>query len=173
MKRSELEYRLLYSVLVAGKSAGFAEAALGRLLGVGLAEPFGVVRQFIADGGLASALRTSRTGRYALLELCFCALVKVDPETVTVAELEQIPGIGPKTARFFILWTRPGERHAALDVHVLRWLRTLGHDAPKQTPQSARRYAELESLFLDEADRLGVTPRELDEAVWSAGARPA
>jgi thermostable 8-oxoguanine DNA glycosylase len=57
---------------------------------------------------------------------------------------------------------------AALDVHILRWLNSIGHNAPRQTPQG-KRYAELEAVFLAEADRRGVSPRVLDEAIWSAG----
>jgi thermostable 8-oxoguanine DNA glycosylase len=87
-----------------------------------------------------------------------------------ILEGRKIHGIGPKTSRFFILWTRPHERYAALDVHILRWLRGLGHNAPRSTP-NGRKYGELEKIFLSEADKRGLSPGELDAQVWEAGRR--
>jgi thermostable 8-oxoguanine DNA glycosylase len=97
-------------------------------------------------------------------------MVGINLQTCSPTELETIHGIGPKTARFFIIWTRPDARVAALDVHVLRWLKTLGYDAPSQTP-SGKRYVELEIAFLAEADRRRVTPHILDQQIWSTGSR--
>lgn len=169
----EIEARLLYSVIVAGKSAKFADRAMRQLLLNSNGEgPLTMVRRLVIAGELSGALRMARTGNYKRIEQCFKQIASsgIDPVTCTIGELENIHGIGSKTARFFILWTRPGARHAALDVHVLRWLRANGHDAPKTTPpKGSRKYAELERAFLSEADRRGVTPRELDAEIWDAG----
>jgi thermostable 8-oxoguanine DNA glycosylase len=94
-------------------------------------------------------------------------------QTCEPADLEKIHGIGPKTARFWILWTRPDARYAALDVHILRWMRERGHKAPKQTPSAPKTYARLEKAFLAEADKRGLTPRELDFKIWQASASAA
>ena len=170
MSTAELEYKLLYSMIVAGKTAAFADAATYRFCGNRRPgySPFDVVRCYLVDRTLDRCLRLARTGNYAKLKRGFAALVraKLDLATCTVADLERIHGIGPKTSRFFMLWTRSGARYAALDTHVLKWLRYLGHRAPYSTPQSSMRYAALESIFLAESDRRQLSPRQLDSKIW-------
>jgi len=173
MTDRELQLRLLYAVIVAGKSARFAERAMVRLFaGLGDGLPFGSVRTWIADGCLEAKLRDAGTGNYGKISKAFQEIVAADMDLRNChpKDLELIYGVGPKTARFFIIWTRPDAQVAALDVHVLRWLRSLGYDAPHQTP-SRRKYAELEAVFLMEADKRGLTPHQLDAAIWSAGSK--
>jgi thermostable 8-oxoguanine DNA glycosylase len=114
----------------------------------------------------------AKVGNYGKVFKAFheVAFANLDLRTCSPAELEAIHGIGPKTARFFIIWTRQDARVAALDVHILRWMRNLGYDAPRQTP-SGKRYAVLEAAFLAEADRRGLSPQALDAQIWSAGSR--
>lgn len=169
----ELEWKLIYSVIVAGKSAVFTKGAMKRLLPSdnGFAEmrsPFRQVRNWIKRGVLAERLREARTGNYTKLQKCLEAICHcaVDLRTCRPQELEQYHGIGPKTSRFFILWTRKNARYAALDVHILRWMAGLGIDVPKQTPQSSSKYLYLEQLFIAEADKRKVLPGELDHAIW-------
>lgn len=163
----ELEWRLIYAVVVAGKSARFANAAVFRLRG--LVPPTARPIPYLARR--PHKLAAAATGRYRAIEAALLDLADLDPDlrTVVPEELERVRGIGPKTARFFVVWTRSAERYAVLDVHVLRWLRGLGYDAPRATPPSAR-YAELEAAFLREADRRGLTPRELDRRIWGDAA---
>lgn len=166
MTPQEMEYRLLYSMVVAGKSATFAENALKRFLG-GDPEPFAFIRELEEAGELRNRLIFSRTGNYQKLTKGFTLLAnaELDLATCTTEQLESIHGIGPKTSRFFILWTRPDAKHAALDTHVLKWLRFIGHAAPPATP-SGEKYTKLEKIILAEADARGVTARELDAAIW-------
>lgn len=172
---AELQRRLLMAIIVAGKNADFAFRATRALLSDCPANvlPFVHLRHLYAKGGMVGLRRLcerARTGNYskittAITQLC---AVAIDLRTCTPADLEQIHGIGPKTSRFFILWTRPQYRCAALDVHVLRWLRVQGHDAPESTPQSGKIYARLEKVFLSEADKRGLGPRELDHQIWAS-----
>jgi DNA uptake protein ComE-like DNA-binding protein len=174
LSQYELEARLIYAVLVAGKTYKFATDKFDGLRaywdltivasGRQVSTPFQGLRYY----NFAEILRSVRTGRYATLEKTFTELTTRDINLRTCApeELEEIPGIGPKTARFFIMWTRPGARYAALDTHVLRWLRGKGIDAPRTTP-SGRKYRELENIFLWYADSMGLSPRELDAQIWS------
>ncbi|MCP4569021.1 MAG: hypothetical protein GY841_15715 [FCB group bacterium] len=165
----ELQLRIIYSIIVAGKSASFAKKAIHRLFPVETGEtPFEVIRSFVRSGHLRSHLESSRTGNYTKIERALEELStsEIDLATCTVDELEAVHGIGPKTARFFILWTRPDSRYAALDVHILRWLRKQGYDVPKSTP-SGKKYAEIEKLFLSLADRIGMKPSELDAKIWA------
>jgi thermostable 8-oxoguanine DNA glycosylase len=93
---------------------------------------------------------------------------KINPRTCTVEDLEAIKGIGSKTARYFLLHSRPGLRLAVLDTHILKWLRDQGVNTPKSTPpKGSARYKELELTFLALADKLGKSPAELDLAIWN------
>ena len=93
---------------------------------------------------------------------------QLDLRTVTVPELESIKGIGPKTARFFVMSSREGVQHATLDIHILRWLAEQGVECvPGQTP-TGKTYARLEQEFLDRVPT-GLTPAEFDLAIWKRG----
>lgn len=167
MTTGELEYRLLYSMLVAGKSATFAAAAMKRFLQADKS-PFALVRELEEMGHLKIELQKARTGNYEKLTKGFAEVAHAELKlrTVTAEQLEAFHGIGPKTSRFFLLWTRPDAKHAALDTHVLKWLRYLGHDAPMATPSNSAKYATLERIILAEAEARGMTARELDSAIW-------
>lgn len=177
--QGELEARLLYAVIVAGKSADFADKACARLWehcreGE---TPFAMLRRIdyaqgvLRSGSLEGVLRECRVGNYGKISRCFRELAKadIDLRTCSPEALERFHGIGPKTSRFFVMWTRPEAKHAALDVHVLRWMRAQGYAAPRTTP-SGRVYAELERAFIAEAEKRGKTPRELDYEIWCAAA---
>lgn len=172
---TELQYRMLYSLVVAGKSAKFARAVMKKLMEGTYSLPFDVVRQKCATGKLRAWLEAAGTGNYSKMEKAFREIVLLwdqglDLRTCTPEELETVHGLGRKTSRFFIVWTRENANVAALDVHVLRWLREKGYNAPRNTPASAKKYAALEQAFLKEAAALGKTPQELDQEIWSAGA---
>ena len=91
----------------------------------------------------------------------------MDLDRVTVDELVRVKGIGPKTARFFVMHSRKNERVATLDVHILKWLREQGvENVPSQTPQNSLNYNRLEKAFLELAEKMGRTPAELDLQIW-------
>lgn len=166
----ELQYRICYAVVVAGKNAKFADRVVRDLFDSHYC-PFDLIKFWSRiSGGVERELRRAKTGNYKKIARAFVELATADIDLRTCApeHLEQIHGIGPKTARFFVLWTRPDARYAALDVHVLRWLRERGYDAPRQTP-GGKRYRELEVAFLREADEMRMTPAELDKQIWMAG----
>ena len=167
----KLEWSLVYSIVVAGKSAHFADRAMARIDNEreGSESLFDCFHRIAAHGGLDALFRRARTGNYGKMCRAIGHLLslRLDLATCSVEDLEAAPGIGPKTSRFFLLWTRPGVEYAALDVHVLRWLRAEGYDAPKSTP-TGKRYATLERAFLREARQRGMTARELDSQIWSA-----
>lgn len=89
--------------------------------------------------------------------------------TCTPKDLEQFNGIGMKTSRYFILHTRKDARVACLDTHVLRWLREKTKlDWIPTKPPSGKKYLRTEKLFLHMADWKGISPAELDLAIWNA-----
>jgi len=176
----ELECRLLYSVIVAGKNAAFANCVMRRwLAGHTLYQKgetaFEAIRRLDSTGALETSFRDVRSGNYGKVTSAARGMANAGLDLLhcTPQDLEKIKGIGPKTSRFFIIWTRPEARYAALDVHILRWLRKQGYNAPKSTPQSSKRYAELEQAFLDEAEKRKKLPRELDMEIWDAAASAA
>lgn len=165
----ELEEMLLFSILVAGKRAD----QTGRKLAVFMectpprdGTAFEKVRELIDRKRLLPVLRAVRTGKYRLFNRAFRSVVRLDPRTCTLEDLEAVPGIGPKTARMFLLHSRPGQRLAALDTHILRYLRELGYAAPKTTPPAGPVYRRLEAAFLQQADLANVTPADLDLTIW-------
>lgn len=186
LTEEELQYRIIYSIIVAGKNAKFAEQAAKKLFPDSSETPFDVIRRWVAFFTISwnreivdffedkdmvlYQLKKAKTGNYNKINKCLRELVysNIDLRTCSAEDLEKIHGIGPKTARFFILWTRPDAKCAALDVHILRWLGTKGYKVPKATP-NGKKYKELEQAFLDEAEKIGMTPAELDKWVWTEG----
>jgi endonuclease III len=173
----ELQWKLIYAMFVANKTAKFANAKVDKMQGLlGWTMPFEAIAK-MDDAQLEALLRKVGTGQYARLTRGLRELVntEIDPYTCDPDELQAIHGIGPKTARFFVMWTRPDEaRYAVLDVHVLRWLHEQGHRRiPTQTPNDMRSYKRVEQIFLKEAAKHNMTPRELDLIIWEAGASAA
>lgn len=96
----------------------------------------------------------------------------LDLRTAPRTKLCTIPGVGPKTASFFLMYTRQNIRVACLDTHVLAWLRDHGHPkAPGTSPQSPAAYERWERIFLQECDTRGVDPAKFDFDIWSSRAR--
>jgi len=77
--------------------------------------------------------------------------------SATREELCEIKGIGMKLSSMFLNRTR-GEQHLILDVHIKRWLKRQG--------LLGKNYLESEKNFRMEAERRGVTPVQLDYAIW-------
>ncbi len=173
ISQPEAQYRLLYTVVVAGKSAEFARAAMQRFFAKSEgAWPYDWIKLLDSLGQLEAEMKSARMGCYSRLTRSFreIATAGIDLMTASPEDLEKCHGIGPKSSRFAIMWVRPQERVAALDTHVLKWLRFLGHKAPKSTPSGAE-YARLEGIFIEEADRRSLNPRMLDAMIWEHASR--
>lgn len=163
----ELQVAWLFALSVAGKTARtqarLLEGFLDSLEAPG--SPFDRITWAVVTETLDSHLRASRLGQYNRLNRAFRESLSLDLRTCTLDELEAIHGVGPKTARLFLMHTRPGMRYAAIDTHVLKLLRENGYDAPKATP-TGRKYRELEQAFLKLADEAGMSPADYDLATW-------
>jgi hypothetical protein len=115
---------------------------------------------------LLQALKKFGLGQYARLCQSIEDLVNLpDLRTVTVEQLVECFGVGPKTARFFIVHSRPNQQHAVLDTHVLKWLRIKGIACPKNTPQG-KAYDLLEKIFLTFVRESGQSVAEFDLTIW-------
>ena len=168
---AELQELILFCICVAGKSAlqqsAKLEAFLQALPGSGGQLPFDKIKN--SKDTYVEYLKQVKMGQYtrigkAIDQLVFCDL---DLKTCSVERLETIKGIGPKTARFFILHTRKDQRLGVLDTHILSWMRELGYKTPKSTPPLPK-YRELEKIFLTEADKRKKDPCTLDLEIWNA-----
>ena len=168
--KEELQLLLLFWICAAGKKASTAAANLCRMLESGRAvfgveEPFDIIRRFGSD--LAETMRSNGIGCYNNKSRSMLDLVSrgLDLSSCSVSDLESVIGIGPKTARCFVMHSRRGSRHAGLDTHVLKYLRSRGVEVPKSTP-TGKRYAELEMIFLEMADEAGKSPADFDLEIW-------
>lgn len=167
--KSELEEFLAFCVFVAGKPAKRTSQNLDKLLNED-GSPFQQIRKWIDDGSFRSKLEKYGFGQYTKLCRAFSELTSsnMNLKTCSVEDLESIYGIGPKTARFFILHSQKGAKVACLDTHILTWMRDQGYDAPRSTPPAGRQYRELEECFLKIAEEKGKTPADLDLEIWSS-----
>jgi len=135
--------------------------------------PFDRIETAIRLRRLNYYLRKHKLGQYKRINKALRGMIKIDPATVTLEDLEAIHGVGAKTARMLLLYTRPDQEMIPLDTHILKWLRAHGYDAPKSTPPPGKKYRELEAAFIAEGVKRGLTPKEWDTQVWQMYAAPS
>ena len=157
---------LLFCILAVGKNSVSASAKLDALL-AGKYEnttPF----DYLLSQNIEELVREAKTGQYKRVTAAILQALEVDVETVTLEQLQSIHGIGPKTARFFLVHAQ-GKKHAILDTHILKWMRSLFPDVPKATPP-AKHYGKWEQLCLMfmQAKFPGYTPLVADLEIWKS-----
>src|SRR5580658_9218545 len=150
---AQLEEFLLFCIVVAGKNADQQTRKLDAFLQG--REPFKFIRS-LGDGALEAGLRAVKLGKYTLLAASFRELAHAgtDLRACPWEDLTGFPGIGIKTAKFFVLHSRPKEMHGVLDTHVLSWMSErwapAGRGAPavpRHSPQDPRAYRFWETVF--------------------------
>lgn len=167
---AELQELLIFAICVAGKTATVMAKNVDNFLWQSKEStrlPFETIRRMFAKGTVEENLRRSRIGKYSLLQKSFRELInrEIDLRTCLPQELEEIPGIGPKTSRFFVVYSRPNQEYAVLDTHIIKWLRSLGHHIPDKIPQN---YSKIEKTFLTECRKRDMSVSEMDLKIWSA-----
>jgi len=133
--------------------------------------PFSDIRLVIDNCGLEELqdmLRKSGLGCWKIKSRTLDQLVHADMDLheCTLEDLEAIKGIGPKTARCFLLHSRPNQRLAGLDTHVRKYMRSKGIDIPNGS-LSRKKYLHYEEKWLELCDEEGKEPHELDLEVWN------
>jgi endonuclease III len=145
---SELQSFWLFAAFCAGKNSDYAAACLTRLLNkCGDLTPFEYLSS-LGETNVHNALVAARIGQYSRLTRFIMESVKLDLRTATLADLMGVFGVGPKTARFFLVHSRHDTEHAILDTHILKYLRSHGVETGSQTPTSMATYLKLEKIFL-------------------------
>lgn len=169
----DLQEFLLFCISVAGKTAKRQAKYLNDFLSFSDQElPFDTIRKYINSGTLMSNLKKSKIGQYQKLCRAFTELINsnINIKTCSLEELEKIYGIGPKTARYFLLYSRPEQKYAVLDTHILKWIKNnLKINIPKNI--SKKHYIIIEQEFLSFAQKHELNIAELDLGIWNSLSR--
>lgn len=169
----QLQVFWLFAICVAGKNADQTADKIGNMIRRNVPEkelPFRWLGE--NEHAIHNVLVANRIGQYTRIERAIRESLHLNLRTATLQELEAVHGVGPKTARFFLLHTRKDVKCAVLDTHILNWLREkctgCSGGIPKATPSGAR-YLELERTFLTLARSYfpGATIAEIDLLIWS------
>ena len=171
--KADLELFAIFAVCVAGKKAQQTADKVNNHFRdtqtpTKQLTPFETIKSLVNIRVFGAYLQHAELGQYKRIYRALRDLAEsgLDLKTCSVEDLEAIHGIGPKTSRFIIMHSRPNQRLATLDTHILRWMRDQGINTPKATPQSKKLYKELEDKFLTLCDKCAILPSQLDLKIW-------
>lgn len=175
---AELQEFLLFCIMVHGKKSSVQAVKLEGFLTylahvTGCDMPFEMVNYAMnieeeeEESLLYRALQKFKLGQYGRLCRAIEDMIRLPGlREVTVEQLENCFAIGPKSARFFLVHSRPNQQYAVLDVHILRWLRKQGINAPKNTPQG-KWYEYFEKIFLTFVSKAEESVATFDLKIWN------
>jgi thermostable 8-oxoguanine DNA glycosylase len=169
--QEELEFFWLFCILVAGKNADWASLKLLDLFRNKPEDqtPFEFLKTRLTD--LNNILVANKVGQYRRITKAIEQSISLDLKTATLDEFLEVFGVGPKTARFFILHTRKDAECAVLDTHILKWMRTIVHesiDVPTSTPP-VKEYEKWEKMAtkMMKVWFKGISLAEADLMIWT------
>ena len=167
----ELESFWIFCILVAGKNSDTTSRLVSKLLSKrGKMTPFEYIRS-LKLVELRNTLVANKTGQYDRIKKALYFSARLDLRTCTRDDLLDVHGVGPKTARFFLLHTREFCDEIVLDTHILNWMREKCgiKDAPKNTPQNPAKYAQYAGLckYLIEQHYPGLSLAQADLLIWT------
>ena len=164
----DLEEFALFSVCVANKDADVIASKVHAMLsGRNDGEtPFDFLRRM--GSSLLPTLVEHKLSPYSQRLVALNGMLGQNLRMCTKDDLLGVPYIGPKTARFFLLNSRPDMDLAVLDGHMMRLLRWHGITKLKQAPTQEKQYAQLEGEYRKFRQRCcpDITPAEFDLIVW-------
>jgi thermostable 8-oxoguanine DNA glycosylase len=169
---SELQIFWLFCILVAGKNSDTTSRLLTRLLSIvdDSQTPFEAL-QNLGKKNLYKLLLNNKTGQYDRIHKAILQSLQLDLRNCSRDELMNIYGVGPKTARFFLLHTREFCEEIVLDTHILRWMREKYHimDVPRNTPQNIDKYETWAKLCrkLMTQHYPNLTLAQIDLKIWT------
>lgn len=168
---NELQTFWLFCILVAGKNSDTTSRALSRIINdlTPWDNPFDGIKR-IGYEGLKDILQKNKTGQYDRITRAIWQSLDLDLRNCSVEDLTKIHGVGPKTARFFLLHSREFCDEIVLDTHILKWLKKCGiENVPDNTPQNPQKYAELSVICKDlmEQNYPGLSLAKIDLLIWT------
>ena len=130
--------------------------------------PFNCIKKLIQLGRLQEIMHWAKLSPYKQRYNSYVDAVKLgDLQKVTLNRLLQVPGIGLKTARFFLSHSREDFDEPMLDTHILQFLRDNGYrNAPKSTPSNLGVYNYYANIFKMFARVSGKSVTDLDLEIW-------
>ena len=171
--QDELQEFILFCINVAGKKSSIEapklEIFIQRAKDITKeTSPFNCIKKLIKLGRLNEIMHWAKLSPYAQRYNSYVAVSKIrDLQTVTLNHLLTIPGIGLKTARFFLSHSREDFDEPMLDTHILRFLRDNGYKhAPKSTPSNLGVYNYYANVFKMFARTMGKSVTDLDLQIW-------
>ena len=167
----ELQSFWIFCILVAGKNSDTTSRLVTKLLkDRGRMTPFEFIKS-LKLSELHNYLKAHKTGQYDRIRKALYFSSKLDLRTCTRDDLMNVYGVGPKTARFFLLHTREFCDEVVLDTHILRWMREKCgvKEAHKNTPQNPEKYAQYAGLckYLMEEHYTDLTLAQADLMIWT------
>lgn len=166
----ELELNILFWIFAAGKNGHTAARCLNNLLDhwskkAGKIKPFEIIKSIEY---LPSELKKFGIGCFNNKAKTVNGLIEknFNLEKCSLDDLESVWGLGPKSVRCFVIHTRENQKHAGLDRHVLRYMKSIGYDVPTHTPNKSQ-YIKIEKMFIEHAEKIGKTISELDLEIWT------
>lgn len=164
----QLEELILFWVCAAGKNAITSSSSLNRLL-VDFSEtsPFCSIKK-IGENNLPLLLKKYGIGCYNNKSRTFYELANsnLNLGECSCEDLEKIYGIGMKTSRCFIIHSRKNALCAGLDTHILKFLKMMGCEVPKSTPNK-KLYLKLENEFINLVSASKRPVAEIDLLIWN------
>ena len=181
---SELEEFLLFCIVVAGKTAyiqaqkleDFLVSVNKRLMMPENINPFQTIKSAEQHGILFEEIKLAKLGQYKKIYSGFKYISdrEYNLSRMTPKILEEIPGVGMKTSRFFLLHsdTFYKDKIAILDTHILKFIKeNIDDRAPKSTPVIPLTYRFWESMFLTWCLENKKNVADFDLEVWKSFAR--
>ena len=176
----ELEFFLLFCVVVAGKTSDIQARKLEQWYGTRFYQwhsPFDYISSLSGSHaltgrinlGLRGSLENVKMGQYGRLVNSFRDIVELglDLKKCSLHDLCKIRGIKFKTANFFLTHSRKDYNVPVLDTHVLKFLKAQGvKDVPKATPQDETDYNFFADQFTEIAKEMKMSVADLDLQVW-------
>jgi len=182
----ELEEFLLFCIVVAGKTAyiqaqkldEFLSSVNTRLMMPEHVSPFQSIKSAEQHGILFEEIKKAKLGQYKKINSAFKYISEreYNLNRMTPKILEEIPGVGMKTSRFFLLHsdTFYKDKIAILDTHILKFIKeNIDDRAPKSTPVIPLTYRFWEDLFLRWCEQNNKNVADFDLEVWKSYARKA
>ena len=146
---SQLEYFLVVCIFVAGKNSKIQNEKFHQMMDDLNYPEYPLDNlNLLSQDQIKEILVKHKIGQYNRISHCLYELSRanLNLKTCSCEDLEKIKGIGFKTSRFFVVYSRENSNYAVLDTHILSWLRQYDNSIPKSTPTDYKKYKQIVKL---------------------------